>query len=274
MVRLMGRFPCWLVAVLFALLFCRSANAASFSIFQRADLNPNCNLSFGSPNPIDFTRVCTDTNGVPFGPTFTTNTTFKSRADLISIGAYLDYNVSWDVSFFSTSVGAVSSVLVMDSLTVSGGTGNGFLHLVFTVNGTGTAQSPLAPDARLSIFSNIGHISSLYGSGVLVVDLPFVYGTPVFLQREFTIGLYGGGGTSSSGTGGLLDYYGSADLSLSVLDQNMQSVNGATVTSDTGYVYATATAVPEPNTALLLFTGLVSLSLCLYTKTVQRRKCD
>lgn len=242
--------------------------ASSFATGLGASFT-SCAQVLNSPIPITASTTCNESQD--YGTIFTTNATLRSRADLMSLGAYVDYSLQFDSpSGFSTNGGgAYAYATANDVLTITGGSGNGILHVGFTVSGIGAAQYPFDVVVQLVVAGGLGAPTYFYGSGSYALDVPFTYGSPLSLYRQLDVGIsvssrapfgYWGSGPGQGGPlGGLVDYYHSANLNLTVLDDQMRPVSGATVTSDTGFVYPSTGTVPEPTMILLVMPALLLL---------------
>lgn len=187
---------------------------------------------------------------------------------------------------------AGAEVTLLDTVTVSGGTGNGTLVMSIGVTGelgaSGIFLSQFSVIAPLVPAPNWNEVGSWLACGadltrpsvgidecpgtwgqvttvndVISLSIPFVFGVPLNTQ------LRSAGGTRanawwSEGGAGTVDFFNTAQiLPLVVLDSSGNQVAGATAMSDSGFSYTMADApvsVPEPASLLLFATGLVGLS--------------
>lgn len=166
-----------------------------------------------------------------------------------------------------------------DSLTITGGTGTGYLVVTLDVDGTTEKTSDLG------VFSTVQGGATVYGDGDVALNtgffggiytfnsqvIPFTYGVPILLRVEvsaFSVAVdtqaeTGGNPYNHSGTA---DFLNTAKLSsLAVYtDSGMSNPVSFAVAASSGTVYPTIldpAAVPEPSAWIMLAMGGVALGL-------------
>lgn len=240
-----------------------SAAAANFS-FQ-SNRGEACLPTLNSATPISGQGSC----AIPFfsgSLNGTESIDERWRADFNGLGLAHDYLISGNATVGPWSVDAhtagFATVGASDVLTITGGSGTGILRVGLDVHGS---VSP--PDGVFSSFVNtsinvVNANSGFFsGIGAFTLDIPFSYGSSFTLDRNLRVGwqqfgFHGGVGPWGP-YGGSADYLNSADFSFAVLNDQMLAVSGAVITSDTGFVYLQATAVPEPASWALMMVGLI-----------------
>lgn len=166
-----------------------------------------------------------------------------------------------------------------DSLTITGGSGTGYLLITLDVDGTTEKTSDLG------VFSTVQGGAIVYGDGDVVLNagffggsysfnsqmIPFTYGVPILLRMEvsaFSVAVdtqeeTGGNPYNHSGTA---DFLNTAKLSsLAVYaDSDMKTPASFSVSAASGTSYPVVinpAAVPEPSAWVMFSMGAVALGL-------------
>lgn len=223
------------------------------------------------------------------GPTFSETcsgvgltTTVAVHATLTTLKLFLDSGGTYPAG---PEPFTEARLRITDTLTVTGGVGNGTLKFDWDLDGmlqaaTGSlagfdfSQGPgggvsfaqsLACGAGVTFASCSASPATLGGN--YPISVPIVFGTPVTVI--WTLSAFVGHGciidngcdrTSSVAASGVVDLSHTLQLQpLVVLDQNGAPVAGASAQSSSGFSYevaAAASPVPEPTTMLLIATGV------------------
>lgn len=157
-----------------------------------------------------------------------------------------------------------------DGFTITGGVGQGELHLAIRVSGTSEGKGvahyglfsslqpfdqgalrswldccmPEAPQSSTVVVPITEDAFPSAGATVLQAEISFTYDKPIYLASYFGV---------ESFDVGVADFYGSAHFGLT-------APAGASIAAASGTAYLSAAAVPEPATAALWLLGLAGLA--------------
>lgn len=180
--------------------------------------------------------------------------------------------------FGGTYFGRAAGVAT-DELTITGGSGVGSLHMTWTVTGSTAASSGASASMGIYVSSSsnagsgFGSTGLIYGDGTynMIYDhdgLPFVFGSPLTLSTTSTLTASAGYDRNNppptfSATATASFYHTAILTGIEAFDQYGNPIKNISITSASGthYPIANVAAVPLPEAAWLLISGLSGLTL-------------
>ncbi len=236
--------------------------------------------------PVVLADSCSGGGSFPGVYSLNASTTIAAEADLTTLR--LSFTLDASAHGQVREVGGPyshASIEVDDNVTVTGGNGTGFLLMNWLIDGAASASgyfssvtdvilrptivgySAVACGADFEAMVASGYCSS--SQPFLTQEIPFSFGQTIGITTTLTA-LIGAGhldGSLDETGGGSVNYFSSPVRlqSVVVLDGNRNPVSDAAVTSDSGFIYLSATEAPEPTTAWLFLVGcaLPITRLCL-----------
>jgi hypothetical protein len=224
----------------------------------------------------------------PYGDEFSASARAQQDYGTFKGSAFLEVSVP-NPDIFGGVYQARAYGQAIDSLTIGGGTGQGFLNLIWTVTGSTASSGYTAAgngaeaSMSISVYSNgridpntgavvqgFGTTGSIYGGGTYAMfadgGLPFYFGLPLQLTTLSIVSAGAGfdrnnppptfAGVASA------DFFHTAILTgIEAFDAFGNRIANITLSSESGTIYplSIAAAVPEPQTYAMLLAGLLML---------------